>query len=212
MNSMPELVHRLAVGDPSASPVFTVEYTAPFWSLRAASQDHGLTRLLQQIHWDVVVLQERIWVPSLPLEERARQMYPYAWSLDGDIATTQARTMLFMTWGYEHGYRGVSGDTYAGMQSRLAAGYEDLGRKLGAPVAPVGLAWAAALRRRPDLDLWASDGQHPSKVGSFLAACVFYGALTGRDPSESSFTDGLDPGTARYLKRVAASVALRLAA
>ena len=208
-HSMPELVHRLAEAAPGARRIFTVEYTAPFWSLRAASQDDGLTMLLHDIRWDVVVLQERSWIPSLPLEQRARQMYPYAWSLARDISTARARTMLFMTWGYEHGYSGVSGDTFAAMQARLADGYDDLARRLAAPVAPVGLAWAAALRNRPDLDLWESDGQHPSKPGSFLAACVFYAALSHRDPRESTFVDGLEPAEANYLKRVAADVVLR---
>jgi len=89
-HSMPELVHRLAAADPGGSPIFTVEYTAPFWSLRAASRDGGLTKLLHQIPWDVVVLQERSWVPSLSAEERARQMDPYAWSLDGDVSTVKS--------------------------------------------------------------------------------------------------------------------------
>jgi hypothetical protein len=208
-HSMPELIHRLAEADPRGKPIFTVEYTAPFWSLRAASEDHGLTRLLHGIHWDVVVLQERSWIPSLAADERAKQMDQYAWSINADIATVKAQTMLFMTWGYKHGYGRVPGDTFASMQARLAAGYDDLARRLAASVAPVGLAWASALRGRPDLALWEGDGQHPSKSGSFLAACVFYAELSGGDPRESGFTDGLDQTEARYLKRVAAETVAR---
>jgi hypothetical protein len=207
-NSMPELVHKLAAADPRGRPIFAVEYTAPLWSLRAASEDDGLKRLIHRIPWNVVVLQERSWIPALSLEERARQMYPYAWSLQRDIAAVRAETMLFMTWGYEHGYRGVSGDTFDGMQLRLANGYEDLAEKLGAYVAPVGLAWAEALRGRPGLHLWASDGKHPSKLGSYLAACVFYAMLTHQDPRGSSFTAGLALREARYVQQVSADVVL----
>ena len=94
------------------------------------------------------------------------------------------------------------------MQARLANGYEDLAKRLGASVAPVGLAWAEALAGRPGLELWESDGQHPSKLGSYLAACVFYATLTHRDPRESSFTADLTPSDARYLQKAAANIVL----
>ena len=62
-------------------------------------------------------------------------------------------------------------------------------------------AWAEALRRKPALDLWTDDGQHPGRKGSYLAACVFYAALTGRDPARSQFTAGIEGGQARLLQR-----------
>jgi hypothetical protein len=87
------------------------------------------------------------------------------------------------------------------MQTRLAGGYSKLGRELGAQVAPAGLAWAGALRRQPSLDLWAGDGQHPGRLGSYLAACVFYALLSGRAPIQSRFTAGIEPGQARLLQQ-----------
>ena len=97
------------------------------------------------------------------------------------------------------------------MQAALAEGYDDLGRRLHASVAPVGLAWAEALRTRPDLSLWEGDGRHPSKLGSYLAACVFYAMLTHRDPRESGFTAGLSSSEARYLQKAAAKIVLHAA-
>ena len=47
-----------------------------------------------------------------------------------------------------------------------------------ATVAPVGLAWELARKRRPDIALYANDGSHPSKLGAYLTACVFYSTLT----------------------------------
>jgi hypothetical protein len=97
-------------------------------------------------------------------------------------------------------------DTYAEMQRRLAEGYSKLGAEVGARVAPAGFAWTEALRRKPGLDLWAADGQHPGRNGSYLAACVFYAALTGCDPTRSRFTAGIEAGQARFLQRVAENV------
>jgi hypothetical protein len=162
-NSLPALVHDLAAGDPGATPISSVEYAAPGWSLHQAAKDDGLAKLLQEVHWDVVVLQEKSWRLSFPEDRWRRETYPSARDLREKISAVGARTLLFMTWGYALGDRWHEPhDTYAAMQARLADGYS----KLGAEVAPAGLAWAEALRRRPYLDLWAGDGQHPSLVSA----------------------------------------------
>jgi hypothetical protein len=206
-NSLPALVHDLAVGDPGATPIFSVEYAAPGWSLHQAAKDDRLARLLHEVHWDVVVLQEKSWLLSFPEEQWRRDTYPGARDLHEQISAAGARTLLFMTWGYVRGdRRHEPDDTYAAMQTRLANGYSKLGAELGAQVAPAGLAWAEALHRDPGLDLWASDGQHPGRLGSYLAACVFYALLSGREPTQSRFTAGIEPRQARLLQRVAENV------
>ena len=202
-NSLPALVHELAAGDPGAPPIFSVEYAAGGWSLHQANKDDGLDKLLREVHWDVVVLQEKSWLLSLPEEQWRRETYPAARALREKIAAAGARTVLFMTWAYVRGdRRDEPHDTYTAMQARLADGYSKLGSELGAQVAPAGLAWAEALRREPRLDLWAGDGQHPGRLGSYLAACVFYAMLSGREPAQSGFTAGIRPGQVRLFQQV----------
>jgi hypothetical protein len=206
-NSLPTLVHDLAAADPGATPIFAVEYAAGGWSLQQANKDDGLDKLLREVHWDAVVLQEKSWVLSFPEEQWRRETYPSARRLHEKISAAGARTVLFMTWGYVLGDRWHEPhDTYAAMQARLADGYTKLGRDLGVQVAPAGLAWAEALRREPSLDLWADDGKHPGRLGSYLAACVFYAMLSGRDPARSRFTAGIGPGQARLLRQVAGKI------
>jgi hypothetical protein len=206
-NSLPALVHDLAAGDPGARPIFSVEYAAPGWSLHQADDDGGLAKLLRDVKWDVVVLQEKSWLLSFPEEQWGRGTYPFARDLRDRIVAGGARTVLFMTWGYALGDRwNRPHDLYAAMQARLASGYSKLGVELGAQVAPAGLAWAEALRREPRLELWADDGEHPSLLGSYLAACVFYRVLTGREPTRSRFTAGIEPDEARLLQQVAGNV------
>jgi hypothetical protein len=206
-NSLPALVHNLAAGDRGATAIFSVEYAAPGWSLHQAAKDDGLEKLLHEVNWDVVVLQEKSWLLSVREAQWRRETYPGAHELREKIAAAGARTLLFMTWGYVRGDRGhESHDTYAAMQARLANGYSKLGAELGAQVAPAGLAWAEALRREPSLDLWAGDGKHPGRLGSYLAACVIYAVLSGREPTRSRFTTGIAPEQARLLQQVAESV------
>ncbi|HEY3069269.1 MAG TPA: hypothetical protein VGJ34_03050 [Gaiellaceae bacterium] len=208
-NEMPSMVHRLAESDPGAPPLFVVEYTAPNWSLKKASTNGGLLNLIGEVRWDSVVLQERSWALSSP-DYGERETYPAALLLSREIRVAGAETVFFLTWGYKHGDPTRPGDSFDAMQVRLSSGYEDLVAALDARVAPVGPAWAEALRRRPGLELWTHGGGHPNKLGSYLAACVFYGTLTGQDPSRSTFTGGLDPADAHFLQDVAADVVERL--
>jgi hypothetical protein len=200
-NEMPAMVHELAAHDDGARPVYSVEYTAPSWSLHEASDTEGLEELIDEVPWDVVVLQDVSYHLANPREWWGRETLPYAAALRREVASNGSETMFFMTWGYEHGVS--SDDSYDSMQARLAHGYEALAGDLSSEVAPVGLAWAAAHAGRPGLDLWKRDGRHPNRAGSYLAACVFYRELTGRDPRDSDYTGGLDVEDARFLQVIA---------
>jgi hypothetical protein len=206
-NGLARMVHDLAVNDPGGSQLFAVEYAAPGWSFEDAAKDDGLTGLLTDVRWNVVVLQEQSQLLAFTRGEWQRETFPFARALHDKISRDGADTLLFMTWGYKHGdQHNWPGDTFADMQGRLSEGYSALASELQASVAPAGLAWAEALRRRPGLDLWESDGKHPNKRGSYLAACVFYEILTGRGPFRTTFTAGLQPSEARFLQGVADSV------
>jgi hypothetical protein len=164
-NEMAALVEKLAAADEAAPRIVALTYAAPNWGLEAAAKDSGLDRLLQEVDWDVVVLQERSGLPSLAADVRTEEMDRFAYDLEARIDAAGAETVLFMTWGYEDGDRNLSGDNFADMQARVARGYWELAQSLGARVAPVGLAWAEALRRNPAVPLWRDDGRHPSKQG-----------------------------------------------
>jgi len=206
-NDMPSLVHRLAAADEAAPRILTVEYVAPNWGLEPASKDDGLARLLREVAWDVVVLQERSGLPSLPADVRVEKMDRFVYDLSARIDAARAETVLFMTWGYERGDDGsVRDDTFGQMQARVAGAYSELGRSIGARVAPVGIAWAEALRRDPTIPLWRDDGRHPSRHGSYLAACVFYALLADRPVEGNSFVSSLPGADARFLQEVAADV------
>ena len=201
-HDMPGMVGRLAAADPGPKPLIVVSYTRGAARLSDFAGDGGLGRLLHEVRWDDVVLQEQSKIPSLPPAERAQQMDPAARTLNARITAIGARTLLFMTAGYEHG--NGSGDSYQAMQLRLYQGYAAVGSEIGADVVPAGVAWEQAHLRQPDLGLWSRDGTHPSTAGSYLDACMFYAALTGRSPVGNRYTAGLDPSQARFLQQVAA--------
>lgn len=128
--------------------------------------------------WDAVVLQEQSQLgagtangesrlsPPTVFHESVRKFVPR-------IRAAGARPLLMMTWARR---------SRPQEQGQLTEAYQRIGKELQVRVAPVGLAWQAARARWPDLELFVEDGSHPNPVGSYLAACVLYVALTGRAP------------------------------
>src|SRR5262245_23185124 len=142
-NGMPQMVQKLAEGDPKGRPVFVVSYTAPGWSLWRAARDERLADLIQDVPWNTVVLQEHGVLATASLERRSRMTNPYVRDLQRRIEARGARTMIFMNWWQRED--------------------SDLAAVLFLPVIPVGWAVVEAHRRRPDLQLFLKDG-HPSRA------------------------------------------------
>jgi hypothetical protein len=78
---------------------------------------------------------------------------------------------------------------------------------------PAGAAWLEAWAREPELELYGSDDFHPTFEGSYLAALVIYGGLTGRSPiglpARFALPNGavraISPATALLLQQAAAA-------
>jgi hypothetical protein len=153
---------------------------------------------IRQADWDNVVLQEH---SMRPVEDRDK-MFDYASTLDREIKESGARTVLYLTWARQH---------IPGMQEGLTDAYFSLARTLGATVAPVGIAWQKALRANPVLKLHKRDKSHPTPLGSYLAACVFYATLfqtspvglTGTIVAGSNETLTLQENEVRFLQSMA---------
>ena len=62
------------------------------------------------------------------------------------------------------------------------AGGVGLAKQFKVEAAPAGLAWESALSNDKSLALHSQDKKHPSKTGTFLAACVFYATIYGKSP------------------------------
>jgi hypothetical protein len=101
------------------------------------------------------------------------------------------RPVLFMSWAYKDKPE---------MTAQLAEQYTQAGNANNALVIPVGLAFAKAIAKKPDLELYGSDKRHPSLAGTYLATCTAYATLYGRSPVGLSYTAGLNPELALLLQ------------
>ena len=198
-------------------PIFAVEYDPGGSTLQLAASDPEVRQLVRAAHWNVVVLQEQSQRPSLPYW-LINTSLPALTALVHDIRAVGATPLLFETWGYRVGDLGnYPSDNYDAMQARLYAGYTQMGSSTRTAVAPVGDAWALALREDSSADLWASDGHHPSVEGSYLTAAVLTSMIDAEaprtrpvaDPQNTDYAAGLDPRTAAWLRRVAATAVMR---
>ena len=68
---------------------------------------------------------------------------------------------------------------------------------------PAGLAFAASIAKRPDINLYVPDKRHPSMAGSYLTAATMLASIWSVNPVGSKFTSELSPDVARHLQEVA---------
>ncbi|NGP77337.1 hypothetical protein G3570_11875 [Balneolaceae bacterium YR4-1] len=122
--------------------------------------------LIKDGDFDAVVLQNH---SRRSLDAPDSLMY-YGKKFADLISENDGRTYLYMTWAREW-------NPY--MQEAVTEAYKKLAEDTRATVVPVGLAWERARELRPDINLYAEDGSHPSPLGSYLTACVFYKVFTG---------------------------------
>jgi hypothetical protein len=110
------------------------------------------------------------------------------------VRTKGAKPVFFMSWAYADKPE---------MTAQLAEAYTVAGNDNNALVIPAGLAFAKAIGKQPELNLYAPDKRPPSLAGTSLASCVVFAALTGKSPVGNSYLAGIDAPTAQLLQTVA---------
>ena len=95
----------------------------------------------------------------------------------GDFDLMRAGAEALVKWAKEAGSTPVFYQTLAkkgdeSFQPFMSGVYDLLGRELNCPVAPVGNAWQKHRLSHPEEELYFTDGEHASPLGSPLAARV----------------------------------------
>ncbi len=172
--------------------------------------DEKIRSQLYHGHHDIVVLQEQSLWAQLP--ERVEDTAAAAQKWNEEIAKAGAKTVLFETWERQPGSFWYTDKRYGylktpkNMREKNANATAALAMQLKASVAPVGHAYAALLKQNSKWPLYAEDSHHPSVPGTYLAALVFYKALTGRSPEEITFVpQGINAESAQTLRQIAAA-------
>ena len=178
------------------------------WTLAQHIDSDQTLNTLQQQKWDYVVLQEQSEIPAIQ-SDRGQTMYPAVRQLVARIRAAGAQPLLFITWGHKDGDPQFGLPTYYDMQVQLTAVYMGIAQELNVPTVPVGPVWLKAQAQPTRLDLWQSDGSHPTEQGTYLAACVFYAFIFHQSPQGLGYLAGLDQGSAQTLQTLAADTVPR---
>lgn len=150
--------------------------------------------------YSAVVLQEQ----STRTLDNYPAFFKAARALKGKIEGTQqdCEIYLYSTWGYaeEAQKRGM---TIPQMEGKIREAYIKAADGLGVTVSPAGKAFSAVFEAYPDINLYYTDGKHPSYAGAYLAACVHVATVLRVDPRGALFNGELDKETADILKEEA---------
>ena len=130
-----------------------------------------------------------------PIHPQLKSVFREYAKKQSDIARKHGATpIFFMSWAYKDRPE---------MTAQLAEAYTLAGNENDALVIPAGLAFAKAVGKRPDLELYQPDKRHPTLAGTYLAACTVYAALYGKSPVGNAYLAGVDRDTAGFLQAVA---------
>jgi hypothetical protein len=168
--------------------------------LNERATDEATQRLLRSRHWDVVVLQAQNYSLS------GINDYPNdgSVSLVRSVRERGALPILFAEWPR----RGID-ETQIILDT-----YRAIARREPACLPPIPETFDHALARDSRLRLRASDGNHSSAAGAFLASLILYATISGEDVA--SLPDLAEPRVSpvlqRHLRVLAAAELVRIPA
>lgn len=145
----------------------------PGATLLSLWQEPAAREALRSSKWDYVVLQDqsqlgdglrdgKFVVNSPRLLDWGARLF------DREIRKAGARTVLLLTW---------SRREQPEQQADLTYAYDSIAQDLEAILAPAGPAWQRMRSEHPGVNLYDSDGSHPSPAGSYLLGCVLVRSL-----------------------------------
>jgi len=168
VNDLPAMVR--AIGAADGIKVQTKTMAHPDWGLQDHWEQGDAVDEIASGKWDVVVMQQG---PSALAESRV-DLLTWTTKFGTVAANNQTCIAMYMVW--PESSRKFDFDS-------VYAHYREAADTVDGQFLPAGEAWLHAWDATPSLALYGSDGFHPSKVGTYLAALVVYGGVTGRSPA-----------------------------
>ncbi len=207
-NNLPQIVSDLAT---STGDILIYDSNLPGGStlLDHSSNSTSQNKILSN-DWDYVVLQEQSQTPAFPVPQAFMDGFS---NLKSYISQNKpcAQITSFMTWGHQNGdiqncpnNPGVC--SYTSMQNALAERYMSMSNLFDSEVTAVGEVWRYIKENHPEINLYQSDGSHPSVAGSYLAACSFYTSIFRKDPTLITNNYGLDPSIATLIRNTTKNI------
>jgi len=123
--------------------------------------------------FDRVILQDHSTNPLQNLSESRK----YFTDFIELIKANNGKPYIYTTWMYN----GISNNNYD-VVDPIQNALQPMADKTGATMVPIGRAFRVFRQRHPTIPIFMSDNKHPSPVGIYLAACVYFKIFTGESP------------------------------
>ena len=130
-------------------------------------------KLIESGDYSTIILQDYSSNPLLKTKESNEYFNRFIQL----VKSNQGQPIIYGTWMF----RSISSKKYKGSDP-IQYALKPISTKTNTTIAPVGTAFRLFQEKHPEIPIFTSDNKHPSAVGSYLAACVFYKILTGKSP------------------------------
>ncbi|MCU0645761.1 MAG: hypothetical protein MUC94_16070 [bacterium] len=154
--------------------------------------------------WDLVILQEAI--DAIAFSENHEEVIACLQQMKTLILENYSGTKIayFLPWSLKQGYqRGFQSYDFETFQTMLRDGTVAVSKNMDFVVAPIGWAWFQVIQERPEIQLYDMDGSHPSFVGSYLGACVYFVMIFQESVVDNPFSVLINKDHANYLQETA---------
>jgi hypothetical protein len=186
-NDLPNLVRAMAVEKTEDASIQVKSLTLGGAKLQDHLESSSTIDSIIEGKWNIVIMQGH----SLePLKDPFR--FKTAATALIEVATEAgADVFLFETWARAEGeteYDEVwSGGSPRRMQDLLSSSYTEIAIKSPAVVIPIGEGWQHCEEVLPHIELYSTDGSHPTLHGSYLTACIIYTSVFDKNPTELKY-------------------------
>lgn len=165
-------------------------------------------KLIGSQKWDFVILQEQSQKSGLG-GKSSQGFHNAVASFSKIIRDTGSTPCLYLTWGRKAGDKKNPKiyPNYQAMQKKISTAYFKAGKNNQARILPVGLAYSKVKQQDQALfeSLYKKDGSHPSAIGAYVVSSVFWGGLTGTDPTTIKWRGAIEKPKALMLRQAAQS-------
>jgi hypothetical protein len=165
-------------------------------------------KLIGSQKWDFVILQEQSQKSGLG-GKSSQGFHNDVASFSKIIRDTGSTPCLYLTWGRKAGDKKNPKiyPNYQAMQKKISTAYFKAGKNNQARILPVGLAYSKVKQQDQALfeSLYKKDGSHPSAIGAYVVSSVFWGGLTGTDPTTIKWRGAIEKPKALMLRQAAQS-------
>jgi hypothetical protein len=210
-NDLPKMISKIAESDSqNRIQIATTQFAIGGAKLKTLwDEGEALKVLKSKPHWNFVVLQEQSAWALYPYD--IGRSYEVAPLWRKEISPLTSNIALFVSWARQpksHWYTDKETAFFKDadfMQKELNFRSKKLSQLLNATPIPIGDYWAYVFSKNPEIQLYEQDGSHPSKLGTYLTALLFYRYFTGyRNVESVSYApENVDQNEAKILRKIA---------